>query len=352
MSSSLESELKRLRTDLAKIVDRAYNVLDHPNMTDEQASTLERAMDCFEELPDILDSITGSKTTKTGAKRVIIPVSKFSPMLAKDYKDYAGKIAFPAYVQPKLDGVRMTVGPFGPNGSIAFRSRGDKNASAGVHEDLRRILEARLPPGVVLDGEMYAHGIAFQELVHRYKKPDVANEMLAYHVFDLFDAKEPDMGFSERLRWLSEIVGPMARESKYIVQVPIKLARSQAEFDAAHREFVAQGYEGTIVRTKDGKYHMTRTADLLKRKDFQTDEFKIVGAKPGKGAHSGAVVWELETTSGSRFHATMKASLDERRRMFDRSKAYMGRPLTVQYQGLSKDGIPRFPVGIAIRDYE
>ena len=31
---------------------------------------------------------------------------------------------------------------------------------------------------------------------------------------------------------------------------------------------------------------------------------------------------------------------------------YVGKKLTVRYQELTDDGIPRFPVGIAIRDYE
>jgi DNA ligase-1 len=31
---------------------------------------------------------------------------------------------------------------------------------------------------------------------------------------------------------------------------------------------------------------------------------------------------------------------------------YIGKKLTVKYQELTKDGIPRFPVGIAIRDYD
>jgi DNA ligase-1 len=346
--ASLENELQRLKTDIAKMVERAYVVLDHPTLSDAQAQKLERAMDCFEDLPELLESITTRQKDRPPVLKTAL--AKFSPMLAKDYKDHVGKVIFPTYVQPKLDGVRMTAGPIGPNRQVPLRSRGDKNASAGAHADLLRVLESRLPEGIILDGEMYAHDVNFQELVHRYKKPDA--EMLAYHVFDLFDAREPDMGFEERLRWLSEVVGPMAKETPYVVLVPTKIVRSQAEFDAAHKDFVAQGYEGTIVRSRNAKYHMTRTAELLKRKDFDTDEFRIVGAKPGKGAHLGAVVWDLETKAGARFHATMKAPLDERRQMYDARAKYVGKMLTVQFQGTSRDGIPRFPVGLAIRDYE
>jgi DNA ligase-1 len=31
---------------------------------------------------------------------------------------------------------------------------------------------------------------------------------------------------------------------------------------------------------------------------------------------------------------------------------FLGKMLTVQYQNLTPDGIPRFPVGLSFRDYE
>ena len=354
MTSKLTIELERLKTDLGKITDKSYALLDHPEMTDKSAGALEKAMDCFEDLPDILDSIQASlkankpSTSRNGQRR--IPVPKFSPMLAKDYKDYKDRIRFPVYVQPKLDGVRLIAGPTQDDGSVQFRSRTAKNSSSGIHPDLRQVLVDYLPDGIVLDGELYAPDIPFQELVHRYKKPD--SKMLMYYVYDLYDTQSPEMPFEERTKKLAEIVGPMAKRTPYLVLVPTTLVRSQAELDRAHENFVSNGYEGTILRMGSAPYRMTRTADLLKRKDFDTDEFRIVGAKPGKGAHEGAVVWDLETPTGSRFHATMKTTLDERRQMFKNKDRYIGKMLTVQFQGKSKDGIPRFPVGISIRDYE
>lgn len=61
---TLESELQWLKTDLVKITKRAYEILDHPSLTDKDAAILERAMDCFEDLPDILDSIKPKQNKK------------------------------------------------------------------------------------------------------------------------------------------------------------------------------------------------------------------------------------------------------------------------------------------------
>jgi ATP-dependent DNA ligase len=351
--TSLALELDRLKTDLGKITDTSYVLLDHPEMTDTHADVLEKAMDCFEGLPDLLDSIVTDlqkkkKPSVAKKQRKAAHAQKFSPMLAKDYKDYQGRIDFPAFVQPKLDGVRLVTTK--NDGSVIFRSRTDKNASSGIHPDLRKVLLDYLPEGIVLDGEMYAPDIAFQELVHRYKKPD--SKMLSYYVYDMYDPETPEMPFEERTKRLQSILAPMATRTPYVVAVPTTLIRSQADLDKAHKNFVSKGFEGTMIRARSAPYRMTRTADLLKRKDFDTDEFRIVGAKPGKGAHAGAVVWDLETSTGSRFHAVMKAPLNERRRMFQNQDRYIGKMLTVQFQGTSRDGIPRFPVGISVRDYE
>jgi hypothetical protein len=37
---------------------------------------------------------------------------------------------------------------------------------------------------------------------------------------------------------------------------------------------------------------------------------------------------------------------------FDNAEDFMGKLLTVRYFELTNDGVPRFPVGITIRDYE
>ena len=60
-----------------------------------------------------------------------------------------------------------------------------------------------------------------------------------------------------------------------------------------------------------------------------------------------------ETENGSqRFWARPKGTRDERQQLFNTGDKYLGKLLTVRYQELTDDGIPRFPVGVSIRDYE
>jgi len=64
------------------------------------------------------------------------------------------------------------------------------------------------------------------------------------------------------------------------------------------------------------------------------------------------VVWICETAKGQRFKCRPKGTQADRRDKYRNRQKYFGKMLTVKYQELTNDGIPRFPVGIAIRDYE
>jgi DNA ligase-1 len=43
---------------------------------------------------------------------------------------------------------------------------------------------------------------------------------------------------------------------------------------------------------------------------------------------------------------------EERAVLLNNAGSYVAKKLTVRYQELTDDGIPRFPVGISFRDYE
>ena len=95
-----------------------------------------------------------------------------------------------------------------------------------------------------------------------------------------------------------------------------------------------------------------RVNDLQKYKEFIDKEFKIVGGYEGVGTDKGCVVFEVINEDGNVFHVRPKGSVAQRKRWFQNLKDIIGKELTVRYQELSEDGIPIFPVGVVIRDYE
>jgi len=114
------------------------------------------------------------------------------------------------------------------------------------------------------------------------------------------------------------------------------------------------GYEGSMVRNKDGKYVNKRSYDLQKIKDFIDGEFQIVGVEEGRGKLQGHVAsFVCQMDDGKQFKAKMKGDTERLKDYFNNHSLWLNKKLTVKYQGLTgKNGVPRFPVGIVIRDYE
>ncbi|PNH12526.1 hypothetical protein TSOC_000525 [Tetrabaena socialis] len=137
-------------------------------------------------------------------------------------------------------------------------------------------------------------------------------------------------------------------ESRYLMEV-----LSRGAIDDMLNTAEKQGYEGIMVRASTGIYELgKRSAMLLKYKRFSTDEFIIRGFREAAGRDRGTPVFEFATATGLPFAARPVGTLSERRALFDTASTLIGKPMTIKFQGLSRDGIPRFPVALGVRDYE
>ena len=119
-------------------------------------------------------------------------------------------------------------------------------------------------------------------------------------------------------------------------------------------KYTKEGYEGVIIRNKKGKYaENARSNHLQKLKKFIDEEFEIIDyTTPTTGKEVGCVVWICKTKDGKKFNVRPSGNYDERKKQYKNGKKYIGKMLTVKYQELTNDQVPRFPVGLAIRDYE
>ena len=66
----------------------------------------------------------------------------------------------------------------------------------------------------------------------------------------------------------------------------------------------------------------------------------------------GAAIFQCVTAAGQPFDCSIKGTMADRRHYFQNPGDYVGRQLTVRYQELSDSGIPRFPVGLSVRDHD
>ena len=106
-----------------------------------------------------------------------------------------------------------------------------------------------------------------------------------------------------------------------------------------------------MIRNKDGEYGINkRSKNLQKFKEFFDQEFEIVGYEEGKGNARNSYL-DLHNRKWRPFPPNQRHS-KERAEYFDNGDDYIGATLTVRYFELTDDGIPRFPVGVAVRNYE
>ena len=265
------------------------------------------------------------------------------PMLALKYEDRAHDIIWPAFVQPKLNGVRCLMERRG--NEIIFHSRGNKQFSTLTHLKVDAL--AVLQDGDILDGELYNHGdITFQELVGLIKRESGDPARVAKYVkFWNYDRCE-NAPFVVRASRLIE--------HGSIKRVPTYRVRDNDEMRQRHAEFMRDGYEGTMVRSGGAEAYrfQYRSPSLLKVKDFIDDEFEIIGANEGVGKSEGQATFTCKIKNGSAFDVRCKGTDEQRREQWTNRQDYVGKMLTVKYQCLSDAGIPVFPVGITVRDYE
>ncbi len=273
------------------------------------------------------------------------------PMLANKWEVMSHHIQEPFYVQPKLDGVRMLVGKH--EGKMLMLSRTGKPVMHMNH--IAKELDW-LPEGRFLDGESYNHDITFEEITGMCRTSLESSaagkslDLIQFHVFDTFNLKDPSEQFTERLKYVESLVNP---NMKYVKVVKTKRVYKKDDVYDIHNEFTKSGYEGIMIRDPRGKYLLAdRSNHLLKFKSFQTEEYKVVDAMEAKGRDIGTVVWVCENSEGQTFSVRPRGSIDQRRNWLANKDTYMGKMLTVQFQNLTPDGIPRFPVGLSFRDYE
>lgn len=292
------------------------------------------------------------RVTREEAKKPIL-----LPMLAQDYwrrpkgkppepSPAAKKLVYPVFVQRKLNGLRCVARWVGDE--LLLVSRGGKLWELDhIKKAVRRIL----PYSMALDGELYIHGVPLQTITSLAKDPRPESDNLEFHVYDLVNFGEPKADQTERFDQL-EMVIEKSRDH-CIVLCPTEKAKSGDELREFERIAVEDGYEGIMIRARDGTYRWkVRSPKLLKFKSFMDAEFVVLGCLEGKGKFVGCPRFVCRNdTNAEIFKVSPRGSMEERRTMFRERKKYIGKKLTVRFADRYEDtDLPQFPVGIAFRD--
>lgn len=272
------------------------------------------------------------------------------PMLAKVYEDCVEKLSYPVALQPKLDGHRC-VAVIDEDGEVTLWTRTRKRYTAIPHiaEAVQKIAQKMKLRSCVLDGELYNHKLKadFEKIssMVRQKEPHAeAAKLVQYHVYDIVT----DECFKTRLSRLADVI---LHGGNTVQLVDTHFAETEAEVMEHYEAFRNEGYEGAMVRALGMGYENKRSKQLLKLKDFQDAEFKILRLEEGRGklmGHAGACVCALP--DGREFNAKMAGNTEALKKAWENPKLWVGKLLTVKFQNYTSAGVPRFPVGMHLRE--
>jgi len=277
---------------------------------------------------------------------------KIKAMLAHKYNE--DKADYPAFIQPKLDGVRCLFSAKG-----AFSRTGNQFMNVmHIEKSLEPFFEKY--PEVVLDGELYNHGLKddFEKIISlvRKKIPSVqdvveASQLTQYHIYDV-----ASMEYATYTTRNVFITHEHLLKHKHCLQViPTKLA---TDFDDAlnmHKENLKLGYEGSIYRSMDGKYKGTRSWDLMKFKDFHDAEATIINYEVGKGKREGTLgKFIMEDEHGNVFGCPPGKGYDYKgmANLLENIHDYIGQVATFTYFQRTQAGSYRHPLFKCLRNYE
>jgi hypothetical protein len=278
-------------------------------------------------------------------------ISDFKCMLLNKPKFKENWITLGCFIQPKLDGLRCFA---------IYREKWTLVSRKG-HEfmfldHIKKELTRNFNKEHIYDGELIYNQKSLE--TPRIRTSDFQNltgivsvlsktksefeEDVDYHIFDIANLTSV---LHERLTILYSFMG---NPLKYINLVKSVEVDSWENILILHKEYADEGYEGSVIKYKNCLYENKRSLYCLKIKDCDTTEYQVVDFRDG--VEPGKVIWTCETSEGKRFDCVPKTTDSKKEEYFKKGKEYIGKFLTVQHQKLTKDLLPRFPVGLNFRE--
>jgi len=245
---------------------------------------------------------------------------------------YAGNVDPSQYwVSEKFDGVRAQW----DGRALRFRGGGLVPAPAWFTANF---------PALPLDGELWIARGRFDALsgtVRKIEPVDAEWRQVRYLIFELPGAAGD---FSERVQQMRAIV---ARAGvPWLEAVGQARVADKAELMQRLDAVLRAGGEGLMLHRADAPYRTGRSDVLLKLKPWQDAEAVVVGHLPGSGKYRGMTgALQMETPDGKRFR--IGSGLSDALR---RQPPPIGTRITYRYQQLTKNGVPRFPRYLRVRE--
>jgi len=253
-------------------------------------------------------------------------------------------------VQPKLNGLRCRA-IITPTEVQLLSSQANPFDIVHISDQLRTLADIINMYGmtqIMLDGELYKHGMPFQDISSRVRRQSVRHEDQKSLTYTIFDRIVSNHEQDKRINFLTELNDVVLNNGLTSLRIlPTYQCNSPRELSTYYARFLDENYEGIIMRRATGMYEAKKSQNLMKLKPRKKTEADVIGVieevdKYGnlKGA-LGAFMCELP--DGTRFSVGSGFTAAQREEWWGLG---MKKPvrILVYYQELSNSGVPIFPV--------
>jgi len=194
-------------------------------------------------------------------------------------------------------------------------------------------------PPFEIDGELWSKRDDFDNIssIVRDKIPSDKWKKIKHYIFEVPNAKG---GLFQRLAKVKPY------ENEFIQVLPQIIIRNIEHQKNYFNEILSIKGEGIVVRDPNALYINKRTSKALKVKNFKDSECKITGYTQGNGKYIGkvgAIICQLN----SKISFKIGSGLSDILRI---NPPKIGTIITFKYQNITKNGKPRFPVYLRIRE--
>ena len=253
----------------------------------------------------------------------------------------------PYLVQPKLDGerCRAIINPSGV--TLLSSSEREITSVPHINKELGKLIHPSVD--IELDGELYTHGLSFediQSIVGRTTNLHPDYKMIDYYVFDIVN---PEPQYIRTQKVLS-----LESDSLNIFKVPVYMAENFEEVMRAYDGILLAEYEGIIIRNFLAPYIRRRSIYMMKFKPRKNDYYKIIGFRQmvDEDGYCKPMLGSLLLTGddGTQFSVGSGMNDEFRSKFWPKEKAaeLIGKICHIQYQHLTSDRVPRFPVFVEV----
>ena len=256
------------------------------------------------------------------------------------------------YIEPKLDGIRCLA--IVENGEAKLFTRAGKLITNFDDTVGRELL---LAGDGCYDGEIMSKD--FTELMRQvYRKEDKDVSDVYFAIFDYltleeWKEKKGKHTLKDRKKHLQRQFGIVHAKEKLkylkLVRFEPELQPSDMSLKASHDRWVAQGYEGIMIKDTDALYSFGRNWSVMKYKAFFDADVPVIGLKEGTGKHQGKLGSFLVDYKGVEVNVGSGLN-DELREKLWGDPTIIGRIIEVRYQEETPDGSLRFPTFVCFRN--